>query len=318
MAFVEPSYTALRVVPGMNSSLPRVTVLLTVYNGMPYLEEAVQSILGQSCSFFRFLIIDNGSTDGSGAYLGGLDDPRICLETLPRTLERTEALNLGLSRISTDFTAIIDADDVAMPERLAMQIAFLDRHPDVVLVGSQVKYIDTHGQVVGRDDFPEDHQTLLNRLAVHNQFAHAACMYRTNASRVAGGYPETYRYAQDFGLWLALIRQGGKVASIAQSLAAIRVHPGQATKDKSRLALRREEHLLLVGEIVSLPGISRSSRQAARLRRALILWQLGRRREGCGEAWSAFAESPLLFFVNPLLWRRVVLSARRLLTAMTS
>src|SRR5262245_17189068 len=114
-----------------------VTVLMTVYNGMPYLPLAVDSIFNQKLRDFRFVIVDDGSTDDTGDYLRGLTDPRVV--TLWQSNQGTAAAaNFGLKHCETEFVARMDADDIALPTRLDKQRDFLLAHPEVGLVGSQM------------------------------------------------------------------------------------------------------------------------------------------------------------------------------------
>ncbi len=138
-------------------STPEITVLLTVFNGMPYLPEAVESILAQTRQDFRFLILNNGSKDGSEEYLKSLTDPRLSVFHLPETLPRTEVLNKALGLVMSPITAIIDADDLAEPDRLKLQAALLAQHPEVALVGCDVRYVDPAGRILGEDRFPVGH-----------------------------------------------------------------------------------------------------------------------------------------------------------------
>ncbi len=290
---------------------PRVTVLLTVWNGMPYLIEAVESILRQTERDFVFLILNNGSEDGTAVYLSSLADPRLRVEHLPENIGRTNVLNKGLALVETPYTAVLDADDVAEPQRLARQLAFLDEHPDVALVGSDVRYIDRAGAFIGEDRFPPGHAALRDALPLHNQFAHAACTYRTQAARAAGGYPAKFPYAQDFALWLFMLRDGHKVANIPEFLARIRVHPGQATRDLNLVLTRRADNYRLTELMLCVPDLAPVSRQAALFRGAGALWGLSRRWEALGVLWRGVMAAPLQLFANPILWRRVTLQVKR-------
>ena len=117
-----------------------LTIALPVYNAMPYLPAAVESILGQTYSDFEFLIIDDGSLDGSADYLRSLRDPRIKLSVREnRGLGTT--LNELFHNSRTDYVARMDADDVCEPHRLEKQMAFLRDHPDVVMLGTGIDFI---------------------------------------------------------------------------------------------------------------------------------------------------------------------------------
>ena len=292
-------------------SSARVTVLLTVWNGMPYLRDAVAGILRQTLQDFTFLIVNNGSEDGTKEFLDSFDDPRLRVLHLPANIGRTAVLNKALTLVETPYTAVLDADDVAEPDRLAKQTAFLDAHPDVALVGSDVLYIDRSGTVIGKEQFPTTHEALRDLLPLHNQFAHAACTYRTEAALKAGCYPEKFPYAQDFALWISLLHSGCKIASIAEPLARIRVHPGQATRNLQLLMTRRADNHRLAEYMADIPGLSPAARQAAYFRSAGALWSLGHTTQALATAWRAIRVAPLLFPLNPILWQRLRVEVTR-------
>ncbi len=298
-------------------STSSVTVLLTVFNGMPYLRETVDSVLAQELRDFRFLILNNGSEDGTGEFLAGIEkreDPRVTVEHLPENIGRTAVLNRGLAMVQTPLTAIIDADDLAAPDRLARQCAFMEAHPEVDLVGCDVVYIDRNGNTLGEQHFPEGHAELCNRLPLFNQFAHAGCCFRTRAALAVGGYPSAYPYAQDFGLWLAMLAAGSIVASIAAPLARIRVHPGQATRDLRLLVVRSQDDHNLAEAMLAVPGIAPASRQAALFRSAAALARLGRYKEAASRLWRGITEAPLALPVNPILWERLTVEWKKLMS----
>ncbi len=125
--------------------MAEVTVLMAVYNGMPYLPEAVDSILKQTLQDFRFLIINDGSTDGTEDYLNRLTDQRVQVVKGPHR-GLGVALNMGLAMCKTEFLARMDSDDIALPTRLEAQLRFLRCHKAVGLVGTRVSYFGTSGR----------------------------------------------------------------------------------------------------------------------------------------------------------------------------
>src|SRR5262245_4807279 len=122
------------------SGRPRVTVLMPVYNGAPFLRAAIDSVLRQSWSDFELLIIDDGSTDGSAAIADGYAaaPPRVRVARVPHR-GLVAALNRGLETIDTELIARADADDVSRPDRLSRQVAYLDAHPHIGACGTWMK-----------------------------------------------------------------------------------------------------------------------------------------------------------------------------------
>jgi glycosyltransferase involved in cell wall biosynthesis len=287
---------------------------MSVKNGLPFVRETVASVLDQTFAEFRFFIIDNASTDGSRDFLCELDDPRVHVELLPEDVGQTAALNTGLSRIQTGLVARIDADDVCLPERLERQVERFRADPDLVLLGSAAEMIDEKGRRKGEVRYPGRREAILEFLPLGNPFVHASVMFRCEAALAAGGYPHDFSYAQDLALWLRLM-QSGKAANLDEVLVQVRVHAAQATRDARLREVRLEDNLRLAREMEALPNLPRRVRDAARLRRAFMLWGLGRRGEAGdllrerGPAWLAGC------LANPVFWRacwsRVMAGLRR-------
>jgi hypothetical protein len=192
----------------MNS--PRITVAMSVYNSRRHLAEAVDSILAQSLGDFEFLIVDDGSTDGSDVILAAYADrdPRIRL-----LRQENRGLIASLNRIIGEARAPIiarmDADDISLPQRFERQIAFLDTHPDHGVVGSWTQDITESGEPY-HDRFadpPTSHEGLLARLDRGPLLPHSSTMMRTELIRAVGGYRPLFRHCEDYDLWLRLLER---------------------------------------------------------------------------------------------------------------
>lgn len=251
---------------------PKVTVLMSVKNGEPWVAEAVGSVLGQSLTDLRFLILDNASTDSTRETIRSFDDPRIDLVALPEDIGQTGALNQGLAMIDSEYVARMDADDVCLPDRLARQVAFLEAHPEVALLGTDALWINPMGLALGCTNFPASHGAIINAFPLGNQFAHSSVMYRHGAVMEAGGYDASFRYAQDLALWLELAARH-QVANLPEIHVKIRVHPGQATRDGRLRGLRLDENVRLAERMLGLPGLPERIRQAVLFRRDVLVRQ---------------------------------------------
>ena len=209
---------------------PEVTVLMTVRNGGPYLHDAVESILNQNYGELRFLVLDNASTDGSRQVVGAFDDPRIDLVELPEDVGQTAALNRGLEMIDTPWVARMDADDVSLPRRLELQMAYLRDHPDVVLLGTGVELIDGESRFVRDAVGPIlENDLRWQYLLGMGGFAHSSIVFLAAAAARAGGYPAQYRHVQDFVLWGRMFEEG-RAARLPERLVRIRRHEANATQ----------------------------------------------------------------------------------------
>jgi len=210
--------------------MAKVTVLMPVYNGLPYLAEAVQSILSQTLNDFTFLIIDDGSTDGSSKFLEHLNDPRIrVLHQLHVGLGAT--LNIGLAMCETEFLARMDADDVALPDHIATQLSFLSAHREVGTVGSQIAYLGLGGHTGFSPRLPCDHETIYaDLLHLRHALCHATIVCRTEIIKQIGGY-RINGCGEDWDMMLR-IGEASRLANVDRVLYLYRLHPNSANAKK--------------------------------------------------------------------------------------
>lgn len=214
---------------------PLVSVLLPVRNGEPYFALALDSILAQQGVDFEVVVVDDGSSDGTAARLAACRDPRL------RVLRReggglVAALNAALAAARGTYVARMDADDIALPGRLARQAALLDARPEVVMVHGSVDVIDQHGRRIGevlahegsaaerraellweRDGFP---------------IIHPSVMLRRTALAALGDYRDS-PCAEDHELWLRLLDCGGAFAACADKVLLYRQHPGGISRQRA-------------------------------------------------------------------------------------
>lgn len=208
---------------------PKVTVLMSVYNGEKYLREAIDSILNQTFGDFEFLIIDNGSMDGTAAILRDYRDDRIKPISNKNKLSLAESLNKGLALARGQYTARMDADDISLPERLEKQAKFLDANPAICVVGSWWKNIDKNNKVIGLMRVPaRDYECAFMMFAKgENPVGHPCVMYRTAKIKESGGYDPEYKNAEDVELWFRLNVRGFQIANIPETMILYRLHGGQ-------------------------------------------------------------------------------------------
>ncbi|OGO06384.1 MAG: hypothetical protein A2Y73_07940 [Chloroflexi bacterium RBG_13_56_8] len=202
---------------------PKVSVVMSVYNGASYLPAAVESILGQTFSDFEFIIVDDGSTDQTSKILQSFRDERIVLLKNNRNLGLTKSLNRGLERARGEYIARLDADDISLPERLARQVQYLDAHPELGLVASAVVYIDPDGNELGvqRIRTRDFYSALLD---VDFVWEHSATMFRTACVQAVGPYRDEFKYMQDVDLWLRIGEKSGLMV-LGEPLIKLRLHP---------------------------------------------------------------------------------------------
>lgn len=137
---------------GSNIS-PKVSVVMSVYNGEKYLPETIDSILNQTFKDFEFIIINDGSTDKTAKILTSYDDPRIRIFN-QENMGLTKSLNRAISLAKGEYIARMDADDISYPERLKKQVDYLNKNPDIGLVGSKYIRIDKRGRKIDEINVP--------------------------------------------------------------------------------------------------------------------------------------------------------------------
>jgi glycosyltransferase involved in cell wall biosynthesis len=214
---------------------PAVSVLMGVWNGAPRVREAIESVLGQTLGDLELVVVDDGSTDDTASILGSFGDARVRVTRQPRG-GLTSALRSALGLARAPLVARLDADDVALPERLEHQRDFLERHPEVGLLGTAAREVDATGREVGVVRPPTEDAALRGALIRHNPFVHSSVMMRRSALEQAGGYDPSFPVAQDYDLWMRMSRVT-RMANLPEALVIRRLLPGRisATREAERL-----------------------------------------------------------------------------------
>ena len=229
---------------------PQVTVLMTVYNGLPYLGEAIDSILAQTFKDFEFLIIDDASTDDSRSLIESYTDARIRLVRNERNLGQVPSLNNGLHLACGEYVARLDQDDWSLPMRLASQVALLGSAPQVAVVGTWLQVVNRDGRPakVWKGHINSYADYLFSVLAHSTPLYHPSVMFRKSAVLQLGGYDVNLPYAEDFDLWMRLARAGYHAKVIAEPLCCYRLHEGQQSVAKKQIqrqnAIKSQERLI--------------------------------------------------------------------------
>lgn len=240
------------------TSRPRVTVLMPVHDGAAYLRPAVESVLAQSHRELELLVVDDGSRDESPEIVASYRDPRVRLHRRAENRGVVATLNEGLALVDTEYVARMDADDVAHPERIARQVAFLDRNPDVAVLGTAVKDI---GAARGKYRLPLSHGEIRARLLFDWAIAHPTVMLRPAVLRAHGlRYDPAYRHAEDYALWVEVAARA-KVANLPDRLLLYRHHERQVSARQ-----RQEQHECMRRvwlRALALAGVEASAEEAA-------------------------------------------------------
>lgn len=204
----------------------KVTVIMACHNSSAYLDEAANSVLGQTLGGLELIFIDDCSTDGTGEITARYQahDDRVSTISLPENSGPAAARNAGIRAARGDWLGILDSDDVAMPTRFEEQLRLANSDKGVVMVGSSSLSINEHGDVIKENKYPTKHNELVKRLCSLQGFLpHSSMLYRTDVVRKLASFNPRYARSQDYDLWLRL-SEVGQIASIDKALVKIRKH----------------------------------------------------------------------------------------------
>lgn len=209
---------------------PIITVFMPAYNAGKYIKESISSILNQTYTHFELLIINDGSTDNTLEIISGFNDQRIRVINNAQNMGLLYTRNLALIEVNTEFIAIMDSDDVAMPERLAIQLKELSDNSNIALIGSQASMIDENGKIIQEKMYPViDEELLKVSIPFYNSFVHSSVMIRSNILRDLGGYKEDY--AEDYDLFLRAATQY-RIKNLPDILIHYRNHVSGISKEQ--------------------------------------------------------------------------------------
>jgi glycosyltransferase involved in cell wall biosynthesis len=245
---------------------PKVSVVSTVYNGELYFDRAIPGILAQNFGDFEFILVDDGSSDRSLEKLRELAgrDTRVRVFA-PGRLGAAAAYNYGVAQAQGEYIARQDFDDRSYPDRLRLQVAFLDAHPDVGVVGGAYVLVDERrGERYVRTP-PAEHPAIIAAMARSIPIAHTVATFRRRAWVEAGGYPEVNNLI-DLRFWLRVAKLGWRFANVPETGGEHYVHEGSFFHSTIKYVERQRD-------------LARAQAQAVRelrLPRWMYLFALGR------------------------------------------
>ncbi len=221
--------------------MPEVSVIMPVYNGQAFLRPAVESVLKQTYTSFEFIIVDDGSTDNTPAILDTFRDERIMRLRNRHNLSRPVARNLGLRFAEGKYIALMDADDISLPDRITKQLAYLDSHPEVGVVGTQAINIDSAGKTLEflNWQYPVSHSLICWGLATGAGFLPPTALFHRDVFDLLGGYSADYPVASDIHFMLRTVSVT-RLANLPDVYYFYRFHPesvrGSRYEEQRRLA----------------------------------------------------------------------------------
>jgi glycosyltransferase involved in cell wall biosynthesis len=205
---------------------PLISVVMPTFNESPeYLMTSVQSILRQTLGDFELLLIDDSTNPDTVAAIDGLaqSDPRIKLIREKQRIGFVRALNAGLRQAQGKYIARMDGDDISLPNRFALQVAYLEAHPDIAVVGGAMGIINERGEITSHRKYA----TTLFKVKFYASFrspvAHPAVMMRKDIVEKGFYYDESFAKAEDLELWLRLMKAGHKFSNVPDTVLLYRV-----------------------------------------------------------------------------------------------
>ncbi len=211
-----------------SASVPRVSVLMPVFNGADYLAEAIESIFAQTLADWELVAVDDGSRDASRELLEDFAarDPRVRILASDVNTGIAAARNRGWRAARSEYIACLDADDVALPARFSQEVAFLDTHPTVAAVGGAAIRVDQNGQRLATVTCPTTSRAIRATLSRHNCIINPSVMLRRSALEEVGGY--RFDHIEDYDLWLRLSERHD-LGNLAEPMILYRLHSNQVS-----------------------------------------------------------------------------------------
>ncbi len=218
----------------MNS--PLVSVVITAYNEERYIAEALKSLLCQSYARMEIIVVDDCSTDSTVSIITAMskEDPRIRLIRMKKNVGQSAASNIGIDAVKGEYIARLDADDIALPDRIRTQVDFLMKHPDVVMVGGQCQLIDADGNELAYQCFPLTHAKIYGALFSMNPVLHPTIMMnRTLLPHGKIYYQTRHELANDLALVFESA-QYGKLANVHDVVVRYRQQADSMSLSKTK------------------------------------------------------------------------------------
>ena len=231
---------------------PKVTVLMPVYNGEKYLKEAIESILNQDFTDFEFLIINDGSTDGSKEIIASYSDERICIVENEKNIGLVNTLNKGLVLANGEYIARMDCDDISVKTRLSKQVKLMDKNKDIGASGSFYRLLRNNKNAIV--DFPITNEEIKCFMVFNCPIAHPSAIIRSSLIKQHNLlYSSDYTHAEDYYFW-SQIAEYSQLKNTSEVLLNYRVHENQITGNVKFLGVKmntlnaiRSKHLKMLG-----------------------------------------------------------------------
>ena len=215
---------------------PKVSVVIPVYNSELFIAEAIESVLNQTYNNIELIVVNDCSTDKTADILNNYSG-KINIITNERNIGVSLSRNRGLSEMTGEYFAPLDADDVCLPYRLSKGVEFLQSNKSCVLVGGQVSYIDSHSKCLGTSNYPTTEEEVTAHIWRRNPIAHSSLLARAELVKSLGMYDSSLEVCEDYDLLFRLLRHG-YLANLSEVVVKYRLHDSQLTQCKYATLLK--------------------------------------------------------------------------------
>ena len=239
--------------------VPLVSILMPVYKTAPYLREAMDSMLSQTFTDFELLVLNDCSPDDTDAILDTYADPRIVRYKGDKNVGLSNVLNVGIGMARGKYIARMDSDDISMPNRLQIQVDYLETHPEVDLVSVGMRLFGAKEGTWIRELDPEKVKI---EAMFHSPVLHASSVWRKDSFEKQGlRFRQEMVPAEDYDLWTRAMLKGLKLVNLPEVLYEYRIHEAQATVQTDKTSAKsREVQMAYLQE--ALPSLSDKNRKA--------------------------------------------------------
>lgn len=230
--------------------MPLITVVMPAYQAAGTIEQAITSVRAQTFSDWELVVVDDGSADATAAIAErqAEDDRRIKVMRLTKNVGAAAAMNQAWKAAASGLIAILDADDLALPHRLAVQVEYLSSRPTIAVLGGAAHFVDAHGIFLRTVSRPGDHADLARRRWYVSPFVHSTVAMRRSFLEATGGYMDGLRLGEDYDLWMRGFHAGNfTYANLPEPLVVYRARRVQSwamiqAGAKVRMLAGRREH----------------------------------------------------------------------------
>lgn len=229
---------------------PLVSVVIPTYNKAQYLKKAIESVLNQTYKAIEMIIIDDGSTDNTQQVVKSFNDPKI-IYIWQKNKGPAAAKNTGIKKAQGKYIAFLDSDDLWLEEKLEKQLEFMEKNPEMSLLGTGCYEIDSQGKILGKKIFPKKNENLQKILIRYNPFIQSSVLVKKEVFDKIKGYDENFSESEDYEFWLRVARYY-KIANLPELLVMKRYHSENLSpeKDKKQLfyVLRAKRRAIQTGQ----------------------------------------------------------------------